>query len=267
MQLPQVDPHDELFTRIELYTGMDARCDKQDKIIHRSAVNYLACAMCTGHNMPYFFVLFFCKTRLCPINNTSKVTKCFSTDTIARVKITPVPFQDDFRSALAEDAEACGVWQSDDGAHRLSNRVESVDFKQVFFGRLVPVVLVLEAHVVEEAQKSALRFVADLLRQICLGLRWLSKNNETQMRVIAASPYQSPNCLRSSVCLSVCCSVIKTPTAHCNEPRDPADLTYCRSKFRAIFSFAQRSIFRQTNNKFGLSPSPQCNAAMGEVSV
>ena len=73
------------------------------------------------------------------------------------------PLEDDLRCSLAEDAERVVV-QLDDSAHRLSYRVERVDFEELFFGNFDAVVVVVQAEFQHEAEQRALGLVADLLR-------------------------------------------------------------------------------------------------------
>jgi len=67
----------------------------------------------------------------------------------------------------------------DDGAHRLSHRVERVDLEEPFLGHLVSVVLVVQAEVVDETEQRTLGLVADLLRQLASGRRRLCVKNRT----------------------------------------------------------------------------------------
>jgi len=68
----------------------------------------------------------------------------------------------------------------DDGAHRLSHRVERVDLEEPFLGHLVPVVLVVQTEVVDETEQRTLGLVADLLRQLASGRRRLCVNTEPE---------------------------------------------------------------------------------------
>jgi len=83
------------------------------------------------------------------------------------------PFEYDFRSSLAEDAETgldldatliAAETELDNGGHRLADRVERVDLVQVLLRHLDAEVLVILPEIIDKPQQRTLRLVADLLR-------------------------------------------------------------------------------------------------------
>lgn len=73
-------------------------------------------------------------------------------------------FENNLRGALAVHSEAA-VGQFDDSAHRLADRVESVDFVKLLLWDLVPYWLVIPLQVQDQSQQAAFCLVSHLFRQ------------------------------------------------------------------------------------------------------
>jgi len=78
-------------------------------------------------------------------------------------RVVNEPLEDNLGRSLAEDAERILV-ESDHAAHRLSHRVERVDFEELFFGNLDAIVVVVEAEFKYEAKQRTLGLITDLSR-------------------------------------------------------------------------------------------------------